>query len=105
MWKAEVHVGSLSPSKFHCKDPRGLLIGASIPSAMDEVQQLTVTMPLIDLGIEDISNLKLQLTIYKDKQQRWLDSVGDHVQGCGFQHRDMEYWVDSMEVIQKPKGD
>ena len=53
---------------------------------MDKVQQLTVMTPLIDLGTEDLSNLKLWLTIYKDRWQRQLDSVSDCVRGCGFQH-------------------
>ena len=50
-------------SEFHRKDPRGLLVSAGIPSPMDEVQQLTVTTLLIDLGIKDLSDLKLWLTI------------------------------------------
>ena len=72
---------------------------------MDKVQQLTVMTPQIDLRTEDLSNLKLWLTIYKDRWQRQLDSVSDCVRGCGFQYRDMEYWMDSTEVIQKLKGD
>ena len=53
--------------KLHGKDTRGLLVSTSIPSPVDEVQQLAVTTLLVDLGVEDLSNLKLQLTIYKDR--------------------------------------
>ena len=72
--------------ELHGKDPRGLLIGTSILSPADEVQQLAVMTPLVDLGVEDLGDLKLQLTIYKDGQRRQLYSAGDRVWGCRFQH-------------------
>ena len=58
-----------------------------------------VTALLINLGVEDLGDLKLQLTIYEDRQRQQLYSVRDHVRGCRFQHRDMEHRVDGMEVV------
>ena len=54
---------------------------------------------LIDLRVEDLGDLKLWLTIYEDRRGWQLYSVGDHVRGCGFQHRDMEHRVDGVEVV------
>ena len=31
--------------------------------------------------------------------------VGDHVQGCRFQHRDMEHGVDGVEAVLEAQGD
>ena len=56
-------------------------------------------VPLIDLGVEDLGDLKLWLTIYEDRQRRRLYSVRDRIQGCRFQHRDVEHWVDGAEVV------
>ena len=86
--------------KLHGEDPRSLLVGTSILSPVDKVQQLAVTMLLVDLGVKDLGDLKLWLTIYKDGQRRRLYSARDRVWGCGFQHRDMEHWVDGAEVVQ-----
>ena len=49
------------------KDPGGLLISTSIPGPVDEIQQLAVTVALIDLRVEDLGDLKLQLAIYEDR--------------------------------------
>ena len=73
-------------SKLCGKDPGGLLVGTGIPGPADEIQQLAVTVALIDLRVEDLSDLKLWLSIYKDRRGWQLYSVGDHVRGCGFQH-------------------
>ena len=81
------------------EDPRGLLIGTGIPGPADEVQQLAVMAPLIDLGVENLSDLKLRLTIYEDGRRQRLYSVGDCVRGCRFQHRDVKHQVDSAEVV------
>ena len=92
-------------NQFRCiselcgKDPGGLLVSTGIPSPADEIQQLAVMTALIDLRVEDLSNLKLWLTIYEDRWGWQLYSVGDRVWGCGFQHRDVEHRVDGMEVV------
>ena len=55
-------------SELRGKDQGGLLIGTGIPSPADEIQQLAVMAALIDLRVEDLGDLKLQLTIYEDRQ-------------------------------------
>ena len=34
-----------------------------------------------------------------------MDSVRDHIQGCGFQHQDMEHRVDGAEAVWEAQGD
>ena len=63
-----------------------VLIGTGIPGPVDKLQQLAVMAVLIDLRVEDLGDLKLRLAIYKDRWGWQLYSVGDRVQGCGFQH-------------------
>ena len=87
-------------SKLRGKDPGGLLVGTGIPGPADEIQQLAVTVALIDLRVKDLSDLKLWLAIYEARQGWWLYSVGDCVWGCRFQHQDVEHRVDSVEVVQ-----
>ena len=89
-------------SKLRGKDPGGLLVGTGIPGPADEIQQLAVTAVLINLRVEDLSDLKLRLAIYEDRRGWRLYSVGDRVWGCGFQHQDVEYQVDGAEVVRKP---
>ena len=50
-------------SELHGKDPGGLLVGTSIPGPADEIQQLAVTVALINLRVKDLGNLKLQLAV------------------------------------------
>ena len=54
---------------------------------------------MIDLGVEDLGDLKLRLTIDEDGRRRRLYSVGDRVWGCGFQHRYVEHRVDCAEAV------
>ena len=86
-------------SELHGKDPGGLLISTAIPGPVDEIQQLAVTAALVDLRVEDLGDLKFQLAIYEDRQGWRLYSVRDQVQGCRFQHQDVEHRVDGMEVV------
>ena len=77
-------LGAFLSSMARIQLPRGFLVGTGIPGPADEVWQLAVMVPLIDFGVEDLSNLKLRLAIYEDGWRRQLYSVRDRVQGCGF---------------------
>src|SRR6266481_1035104 len=61
-------------------------------------------LSFIDLGVQDFGHLKFRLVVYHDRWRRWLDSVGNGIQGCWFQHRDVEDRVYSTQAVRKSQS-
>jgi hypothetical protein len=60
---------------------------------------------VVDLGVEDGHDLVFDFAVDFDQRWRRFGTVWNSVRSCGFQLGDMEDWVDSAEMIQKPQVD
>src|SRR5467141_824584 len=60
---------------------------------------------IVYLGIEDFGNFEFGFIINCNRQRCRLDSIGDRIGGCWFQHQDVENWVYSAETVRKSESD
>jgi len=90
-----------SMSKFRCKDPRGFFVSAFVTSPADKVKEFAGTTSVVNLGIEDFGNFEFGFVVNCNRRRWGLNSIGNWVRSCWFQHRDVEYRVYSAETVRK----
>jgi len=57
---------------------------------------------IVDLGIKkNFGDFELGFIINHDCQWRRVNTIGDQVWVGGFQHRNMEHWVYSLETVRE----
>ena len=86
-------------SKFGGEYPRSLFVGAFITSPLDQVQEFASATPVVDLGVQNLGDLKLRFTIDNDQGQWWLNLAGYGVRWCEFELRDVVDRVYGTHVV------
>ena len=73
-------------TEFRSQDPGIFFIGALVTSPMDKVEKLAGTMSIVNLGIKDFRDFKFGFIVNCNWWRWGLDSIGNRVGGCWFQH-------------------
>src|SRR6266446_3334536 len=72
---------------------------------MHGVEEVTTSPTAIDLGVEDLTNLELRLSIDHSRQRWRLVAVRDDVRNGGFDLRHMEDWVNGSHGLREAERD
>ena len=73
-------------TEFSHKHPGSLFISAFITSPMDQVQEVTVSLASVYLGIKDFSYLVFDFALNFDWWRGRLDSVWYDIGSCRLEH-------------------
>jgi len=60
---------------------------------------------VVNLGVEDFGDFKFRFIVNNDWRGWGLNSIGDRIRSCWFQHGDVENRVYSSETVRKLEGD
>ena len=60
---------------------------------------------VVDLGVQDLQDLKLRFIIYHNWWRGRLDSIRKRIQDSWLQHGDVEDRVYSVKTVRKSQGD
>ena len=89
--------------EFCSWQPRVFFVCTFVPCPADKVQEPTFPL-VVDLGVEDSRDFVFNFAIDFNRRQR-LGTVQNGVRSCRFQLRDMEDWVNCVEMVRKSQGD
>ena len=90
-------------SKFGHEYPR-FFISAFIACPLDQVEEFTGMVSVVDLGVKNLRDFKFRFIIDNDGWWK-LNLFTDWVWECWFQHSDVENQVYSTETVQNSEGD
>ena len=71
-------------SKLISQQPGCFFVCTFVSGPMDEVQEFTVLVSMVDLQIEDLFDLVFSFTIYIDQRRQNFHMIGDCVRCCRF---------------------
>jgi len=103
--RVEIHNEFGSMSEFGSEDPGSFFISALITVQQTRYNSLAGMMLVVNLGVKDFREFKFWLIINNDWLGWGLNSIGNLIWSCWFQHRDVKYWVYGMETVRKSEGD